>query len=90
MGIGLTGFVGAALIGMLVDAELRTGRYYNEPAKLVQAIGVSELALVPSGRNLRHPSLHRRAVDLRYDPRLPFEVLHEAGLLLAPGSKPGK
>jgi hypothetical protein len=83
-GMGLVVFVAGALLGMLLDIGARSGRYYPEPAALVKILGVSDLAVVPSGQHLRHPLLRNRVVDLRYDPRLAFEPLHAAELLLAP------
>lgn len=48
--------------------------------QIVRQYGLHAIALMPAGRNARHPDGRLPGVDLRYDPRLPLEN-PDAGLV---------
>lgn len=80
--IGAVLFVVLAFAILFIDTMIRTGGR-PKGASLCRAVGLSNLALVPSGRALRTRETRTPAVDLRFAPHLPNLHSDPAEFLIA-------
>ncbi len=80
--LSLFGITLLCLTLVLLDVHLRTPGNHEE--QIIQAINLSNLSIVPSGRPLRHPEGVIPSVNLKFSPSLGSIMINAEYLLLNP------
>lgn len=74
----------SALIFLGLDSSFKSSANQDESLRLVRALDLGSLALVPSGRPLRYPGSDNQATDLQFDPALGPIYFDDVELVLKP------